>query len=487
MIGFGERAEPAVQRHHIAWRRWVPVAVAGLDVIGMYCAFALAYFVRYRLAIGPQIQQQLPFSAYQPVALMLIVLMLPILTVKGAYRFRMSPELLDEFGTIFSTATISVAAIVVITAMLHQWGYSRGVIVYLWILLTLLLSVGGGFYHSLQALCYRHGWGVRRLVVVGATDVGKLVMQSVMGRRDLGYRLVGFVAQHGSTGTQDFGRFRALGTVADIGPLVQSGAVDEIIIALPASSHEDVAPLLQLCEEHGVGFKLVPDLFEMSLSRVRIDALAGIPVLDVQEKPLRWTARAMKRAMDVVGASCLLLLSGPLTLVIALLIRLESEGPVLIRQERAGVRGRLFRCIKFRTMQHGAEEMQPLLMHLNETGGPTFKMRHDPRVTRLGRWMRQWSVDELPQAWNVLRGEMSLVGPRPPLPQEVDLYEPQHYRRFDVKPGMTGLWQVSGRSDLPFEEMVLMDSYYVENWSLGLDLKILVRTMIAVLARQGAY
>jgi exopolysaccharide biosynthesis polyprenyl glycosylphosphotransferase len=278
-----------------------------------------------------------------------------------------------------------------------------------------------------------------------------------------------------------------LGTVADIPAMVESGVVDEIILALPASAHEEILPVLSFCERHAVACKLVPDLFELSLGRVQIDDIGGIPLLAVRERPLSSVAGLAKRGVDVVFASLMLLVGLPVLAVLAALVRIESRGPALLRQERIGLRGRPFQCWKLRTMQVDADAMQPVLLHFNETGGPTFKMRDDPRVTKLGRWIRRWSLDELPQVWNVLVGEMSLVGPRPPLPVEVAQYEPRHHRRLEVKPGLTGIWQVSGRSDLAFDEMVLMDTYYVENWSLLLDLRILVRTALAVLRQHGAY
>jgi exopolysaccharide biosynthesis polyprenyl glycosylphosphotransferase len=314
-----------------------------------------------------------------------------------------------------------------------------------------------------------------------------MVMQSVMQRPDLGYQLSGFVVDHGFPLVQDFGRFRALGTVDEIPDMVEAGQVDEIIVALPASAHEAIAPILGVCERHGVGLKLVPDLFEMSLGRVRIDEIAGIPLLDVKDRTLRRLERLLKRVADVVVAALLMVVTLPLVLIVALLVRLESGGPTLLAQTRVGVGGKRVQCLKFRTMRRDALEIQKSLDEYNEADGPLFKMRNDPRCTRVGKRLRQWSLDELPQIWNVLVGDMSLVGPRPPLPEEVARYDDRQFRRLEVKPGMTGIWQVNGRSDLGFDEMITMDLYYVQNWTLLLDFKILSRTLVAVLRRHGAY
>lgn len=468
-------------------RRYLPVGLLGLDLALAYTAFILAYWIRYSLKLGPAIHEQISFSAYQPVVLLLLGVLMPVLLVKGAYRLRMSTEMVDEAVTVFSGVTITVAAIVVITAMLQRYVYSRGVIVYLWLLLIGLLVIGRALFRWLQGALYRRGWGTERVLVVGGTDAGMMVMQSIMNRPDLGYQLAGFVHHVGGPEVHDFGRFRALGTVKDVPALIEAGDIDHLIIALPASAHEDVWPILLLCEQHGVGLKLIPDLFEMSLSRVRVDDIAGIPLLDVREQPLHVLARGLKRLLDIGVALILSVATLPIVLVLAVLIRLESPGQPVIRQRRVGLSGVEFDCFKLRTMRCGADELKQLLGPHNEASGPLFKMRDDPRRTRVGARIRRWSVDEIPQFWNVLLGDMSLVGPRPPLPAEVATYEERHLRRLEMKPGMTGVWQVSGRSNLPFEEMVMMDIYYIDNWSLALDLKIIVRTVVAVLGRHGAY
>ena len=465
----------------------MPAVLVSVDAALVYAAFVAAYWVRYTLGLGPHIQDWIAFQAYQPLAPLIFGLMLLVLMVKGAYRVRLGREVVDEFSLIFSASTITVATVVVITSMLREYVYSRAVIVYLWLLLMGFLLLGRWLYRCLQAFCYRRGWGVRRLMVVGGSDVGKLVMQSVVSRPDFGYQLVGFVDHLPTGALRNFGRFRALGTVADIPALIEREGVDDIVIALPASAHEDVWPILALCEHRGVGLKLVPDLFEMSLSRVQVDEVAGIPLLDVQEKPWRRVERAAKRGLDIMVAGAGLVLALPLLVFLGLLIRIESAGPVLLRQERVGLDGRRFQCLKLRTMRHDALDVWHALRAQNELDGPMFKIRNDPRCTPLGRRIRRWSLDELPQLWNVLLGEMSLFGPRPPLPHEVAQYEPKQLRRLEVKPGMTGVWQVSGRNELSFDEMVLMDVYYVDNWSLALDLKVLIRTVVAVAARHGAY
>lgn len=487
MIEFGQDLRLQAQPRYTMLRQFVPFALAILDVSLIFAAFITAYWVRYTLRIGPIIREHVPLTDYWPVALLLVAIMIPTLLVKGAYARRFRWEIVDEVSTVISATTITIASVVVITAMLHRYDYSRGVILYVWVLVIVAVTVGRSVFRALQSSWHKRGMATRRLLVVGASDAGKMIMQWVTNRPDWGYQLVGFVEHRDSVTPLNFGRFRAVGRIDDIPSLIEGRHVDDVIIALPAAAHAEVWPILTLCEKHHVGVKLVPDLFELSLSRVRVDHLAGIPLLDVQEQHLQSLGRSVKRGIDIAVALVVCVLGLPLMAILAALIWIESHGSPFFSQERIGLNGRPFGCWKLRTMRLDADEMRVTLLSLNEARGPLFKIRDDPRCTRIGRRVRRWSLDEVPQIWNVLKGEMSLVGPRPPLPSEVEEYEPQHMRRLAVKPGMTGLWQVSGRSHLPFDEMVVMDEYYIQNWSLALDIRILVQTISAVLGRRGAY
>jgi exopolysaccharide biosynthesis polyprenyl glycosylphosphotransferase len=231
----------------------------------------------------------------------------------------------------------------------------------------------------------------------------------------------------------------------------------------------------------------VPDIFQQRLRQLDMDSLGGIPVIGLQQTQISQGALIVKRAIDIVGSIILLILVAPLMLVVILAIRIDSPGPAVFRHRRVGRSGQEFRIYKFRSMIQGAEELQSELEPLNEADGPLFKIRDDPRLTRVGRFLRRTSIDELPQLFNILRGEMSLVGPRPGTPEEVEKYEPWQRERLSIWPGLTGLWQVSGRSNVPFAEMCQLDIYYIENWSLSLDLRILLRTIPYVIFRHGAY
>jgi exopolysaccharide biosynthesis polyprenyl glycosylphosphotransferase len=278
-----------------------------------------------------------------------------------------------------------------------------------------------------------------------------------------------------------------LGRATDLGAVVRAERVDEVFIALPSASHEQIMRLVATCRERAVRFKLAPDLFELTFDQVQIDEVNGVPLLGLRPSAISGWDAIVKRGVDLLISVVVLVLGAPFFALIALAIKLDSRGPVLFHQLRVGKDQRPFVCYKFRTMCADAEQRQRDLWHQNEADGPLFKMRDDPRQTRVGRFLRRTSLDELAQVLNVLRGEMSWVGPRPPVPAEVARYEEWHRQRLLVLPGLTGLWQVSGRSDLTFDEMVLLDLYYAEHWSLWLDLRILLRTVPAVIMGRGAY
>jgi exopolysaccharide biosynthesis polyprenyl glycosylphosphotransferase len=260
-----------------------------------------------------------------------------------------------------------------------------------------------------------------------------------------------------------------------------------VIITLPWLSHGKVLAIMNHCQQRRVQVKVVPDLFQISMNQVDIDELNGIPLIGLREPSLQVTSQLVKRGIDILVALTSIIILSPVVAATALAIVIDSPGSAIFPQTRVGQRGRTFTLYKFRSMRTGADDEKDDLRRVTDTNGVTFKLKADPRRTRVGRFIRRTSLDELPQFYNVLLGEMSLVGPRPAIPSEVEKYEDWHRKRLLVKPGLTGLWQVMGRSELPFEEMVMLDVFYIENWSLAMDLKILLRTIPSVLSGRGAY
>jgi exopolysaccharide biosynthesis polyprenyl glycosylphosphotransferase len=363
---------------------------------------------------------------------------------------------------------------------------SRLLVPFVWAMSIIILCLGRLIASVVMGLLYRLGIAETRLLVVGSGRLGKMIMQHIAANPGLGYSLVGFLHDMEAP-PSDFGRFKMLGTLEDLGMVIRSMQVDEVIIALPAHLHQQCIRTVRLCERVGASFKLVPDLYELSLSRIDMEAVEGIPLIGIKQVSLNSVQRAITRAVDILVAILLIVLGSPLWLWISLAIRLDSPGVVIYKTIRIGLNGKPFMMYKFRSMYNGSDQLKATLMTQNEAQGPLFKMRDDPRITPVGRFLRRRSLDEIPQLINVIRGEMSLVGPRPPLPSEVAQYEEWQKGRLAIKPGITGLWQVRGRSDISFDEGVLMDLYYIENWSLRLYFQILLRTIPAVTFSRGAY
>jgi exopolysaccharide biosynthesis polyprenyl glycosylphosphotransferase len=277
--------------------------------------------------------------------------------------------------------------------------------------------------------------------------------------------------------------------ISELKAMIDAEPVDEVFISLPRDKYGPmVEAIVELCEEQGIVVRVQAEMFNLKVAKLHVDMLDGVPMVTIRSGPQDGWQLLLKKLIDVCGSTILLLAATPLLLIVALLIKLDSTGPVFFRQERVGLHKRRFQLIKFRTMVEGADRQQPLLEHLNEADGPVFKIKDDPRMTRLGKFLRRFSIDELPQLFNVLKGEMSLVGPRPLPVRDVERIAVQwHKRRLSMKPGVTCLWQVNGRSNVSFDHWVQMDLEYIDNWTLGLDLKILLKTLPVVLKGAGAY
>lgn len=464
----------------------VPGWVVLLDVAVIIVAFLGGYWLRYDLRWFLDVAYDAPFSAYLPFLILYVVLTPVFFVVDGVYRTWPRSWMDQVYRITNATAKVTVLMLA-ITFVFRPRYYSRVMLIEVGLLTILLLALVRGAEGFAIAYLRKKGVGIRRVVIVGAGEVGRTVMRTIVARPDLGYRVVGFVDDNPNKGYTDIGRFKALGPLDNLPAILDEERPDEVIITLPWMYHRKIMGIVRDCERRNVRARIVPDLFQMSLTQVNVEDLGGVPLIGVRTVSISKGALLVKRLIDVTVAVVGLLLCAPLFGLIALAIRLDSPGPVIFRQTRVGLRGRHFEMYKFRSMHVGAQEQQDMLADLNEADGPIFKIRDDPRLTRVGRFLRRLSLDELPQLVNVLRGEMSLVGPRPPIPAEVEKYQEWHKKRLEAPPGMTGLWQVSGRSRLPFDEMVLLDIYYIENWSLWLDFKILMRTIPKVLLGEGAY
>ncbi|GID25224.1 exopolysaccharide biosynthesis polyprenyl glycosylphosphotransferase [Paractinoplanes brasiliensis] len=427
--------------------------------------------------------------AYMVLSALLPVLLLTVLAVARAYERRYLFVGTDEYQRVLRGGVGLIAGVSVISYGLDL-DLARGYV--LAALPTAIVSsvVLRFALRKRLHLTRARGGSMRRVILVGH-ELSVIGMTRQLRReRYHGLEVVGACLPPGHDGVGVSGPqgLTVYGTFEDVAGAVELADADTVVVlSCPELDGEAVRRLAWRLERDEVDLVVASALVDVAGARTTIRPFDGLPMLHVEHPRLHGGSRLVKEAFDRLGALALLMIFGPVLLGIALAVRCTSRGPVLFRQVRVGRDGRLFRIFKFRSMYVDAEARLAELKHLNEHDGVLFKIRDDPRVTRVGRYLRRFSLDELPQLLNVLLGQMSLVGPRPPLPSEVAAYADDVRRRLAVKPGMTGLWQVSGRSDLPWEEAVRLDLRYVENWTLSLDLVILLRTMTAVVRSSGAY
>lgn len=468
---------------------WVIIAMIIGDVILLNLAFVSAFYLRIELQLFRVVLESYntPLADYVPLMLVLTLVLLLLFRMEGVYDLRRNTTWPDTMSTIVRSTLTTVVLVIVATFVDLLLLQSRLLLAYDAVLIVIYLGIGRAIWGSILAQLRRRGIGVARTLIVGVGEVGRTVLRMILARPELGYQVVGLVDDHPRRGETNIGPYRALGSLDNIPAILDHELIDEVIITLPWLNHQSILNIVQQCEARGVRAHIVPDLFQMTLTTVNVDELGGIPLIGTRTPSLSRTNALAKRVFDLALGIPLMLIALPFMAVIALLVKLNSPGPALFMQTRIGMTGRPFLFLKFRSMYIGADSDLAVLHDLNEASGPLFKIKADPRRTLTGRFLRRTSMDELPQLFNVLRGEMSLVGPRPPLPSEVSQYEDWHKQRLVARPGLTGLWQVSGRSDLSFDEQVLLDIYYLENWSLLLDIKILFRTVPIVLFGRGAY
>lgn len=465
---------------------WPWVAFAG-DAASLAGAFFLAHWLRYGLKLGPELTsfQFAPLGAYWPVGLGFGVAALFQLYLHGAYERGRRLTWLDEAPSLTNSLIFATAAVIVVFFLFRPVFFSRLMFGYLFVCSVGAVSISRFIVRSAAAWRQRRGLDIENVVVVGSGNAAKMLMQQMYATSGLGLRLLGFVDDARKNG-RNFGRFKRLGAVEDLEALCELHNLDRVFLALPPAATETAARAIASCRQARVSISIVPDLVELQTGRVDIDNIAGIPLVTLTPSSITGFRRAQKRMLDLTAATLALVALSPLILLVSLAIKLDSRGRVLFRQKRIGRAGKPFNLYKFRSMVKDAEELRNDY-YPDTQSELLFKRRDDARRTRIGGFLRKTSVDELPQLINVFRGEMSLVGPRAQVPEEVALYDSWAQNRLEAPPGMTGLWQISGRSNLTFEEMVMMDTYYIGHWSLGLDLKILARTIPAVIRGDGAY
>jgi exopolysaccharide biosynthesis polyprenyl glycosylphosphotransferase len=453
-----------------------------LDSCTIAAAFALAYLLRFYWEVVPASDSP-PAQPYFAILPVLVPVWITIFAAYGLYRDRLQ-GFFDEALRVASAVSVGLMMLLAGSFFYRQFSYSRLWILFAWGLsIVLVLATRGVMRMSHRALRAR-GIDVHRVLIVGTGSEGQDLARVLRGHPEFGQRPVAFVD---GTATGEVDGLPVVGRPEAVLSAVRKTSAHRVIIALPAEARQTILRVAAACQEAGVPFGIVPDLYTLIASGAQIELVDRLPLLTLHGSPLTGWGRRLKDMFDVVGGLVGLIITLPLWVMIAVLIATDTPGPVFYRQKRIGKAGVPFLAWKFRTMVAGADHHLEDDARLHERFAAAFKLPDDPRVTRIGRWLRRTSFDELPQLLNVLRGEMSLVGPRPIVEDELQKYGPWERRLLCVKPGLTGLWQILRHHRPDYAQRVSLDMYYIDHWSVGLDLKILLRTFPSVIAGRGAY
>ncbi len=484
---FGGRTQPVFWRLGESRRHTFEAIYVGIALALDLAVAAIASFAWISLRF-PQRDGSVQGIPYSIVAALLVPIWGLLLAGAGAYESKFLTIGSEEFRRVLDAGIRLLAATAFLSFVMRAQVARSFVIITIPVLVVITLFGRYAlrkYVHMLRA----RGRCLRRVLVIGPAEEAIELIHHLRRAVYAGLDVVGAcVPEEFETLKVDGQTIPVFGEPALAFNAISRNAVDTLVWAGSRGSHlGHLRRLTCALEGSGVDVLVAPAVIDIAGPRIVVRPVEGLPLLHVEEPQLRGPRRAMKNAVEWLIAAALIFALLPIWLIVGVAIRLTSSGPALFRQERIGKNGRKFTMFKFRTMRNGAEGELPSLLDRNECNGPLFKLREDPRRTLIGRALRRFSIDELPQLWNVLNGTMSLIGPRPPLPREVDRYSEDMHRRFLVKPGITGLWQVRGRAAIPWEESVRLDLYYVENWSLAMDILILWKTIFAVLNRRGAY
>jgi exopolysaccharide biosynthesis polyprenyl glycosylphosphotransferase len=464
-----------------------------VDVGALEAAALLSYWLRFRSAFVLERWQPAHIPSFQQLIIPLLAglpLLLLFLRMSGMYQTHIRIRTLDRVPRVVAAVNAYVISLLVVMFVLKAQDPPRGYLILFWFLCFTFIFFGRSVLQVILSFAGVSDIVERKTLIVGAGKVGKALALKLKHHPEFGLQPIGFIDNeplYESFNEPELRKLSVLGGTADFADIVKEQQVEKVIIGFSRDSHEELLELVSECNELGVDCSILPRLFEVITDELIVREVGGISMVPLRQKRVSGFDMVLKDIEDYTLAALGLLLFWPLLLATAIAIKIDSPGPVFFMQERVGKNGKHFNFVKFRSMVINAEELRDHLDNENDEDDILWKIQEDPRITRVGKWIRKFSLDEAPQIFNVLAGHMSIVGPRPGLPEEVARYKGWQRLRLNIKPGITGMWQVSGRSELPFDEMVKYDLYYIERWSLWLDLKTMMRTVTAVLSRKGAY
>jgi exopolysaccharide biosynthesis polyprenyl glycosylphosphotransferase len=465
---------------------WMRVFAQAADVIVTVASFAVAFQLRAQIRTIWFFGTALSLKDYYNVLAICVVVWWLFLDLQKGYSAQRT-SLPHNVKIVVRTAIFGIIAVMCVLYVLRIEAPPRSAIVLFVIISTILLVLNREFFRLLREFLRQEGALNKTILVVGSGEKARRFLRSVWNHAEWGIDLVGFVEFDRSQVGEEVMGARILGTPEDLSRILHENAIQEVVFAVPSRMLEESTEMLYLCEQEGVNAVILSDFFSSLFAQVETEILYDQPSLVYRTTRYKEWQLFLKRFFDILISATLLLLLSPVMLVIALLIKLHDGGPVFYTWKVMGKDKRRFTGYKFRTMVINADNLKTQLLEQNEMSGIVFKMKDDPRITRIGKFLRKYSLDELPQLWSVLLGNMSMVGPRPPLESELKQFESWHRRKLSVKPGLTCLWQISGRSEIAdFDEWVRLDLAYIDKWSLWLDVKILLKTIPVVLLGRGA-
>ena len=459
-----------------------------LDFLMIVLAGISAYYIRYANIVQKlrPVIFDLQFNPYFKVVLFIAFLWVIIFALAGLYNINSARKLMKEAYRVVLACSTGLMLIVVLIFIRRELFDSRFIVLAGWILAIAYISMARALIRFIQHSLFKYGIGVHKIILVGNSQTTENLIYEFASQKNSGYEVVKRL--------RDF----SMETAQELVEFLKGKKVDEIIQSDPNLSKAEILRVYDFADEYHLTFKYAADLLGTKVLKTEVSEIAGIPIVEVKKTPLDGWGRIIKRIFDIIFSSFFITIFSPLLIIVTLLIKLDSKGPILYKNVRVGKDGTSFKLFKFRSMliqyctgeEYAGDDAlkyeRELIKEQDTKNGPVYKIANDPRLTRIGKLIRRWSIDELPQLFNVLTGNMSIVGPRPHQPREVAKYEQRHKKVLTLKPGVTGLGQISGRSDLTFEEEVKLDTYYIENWSLLLDLSIMLKTPLAVLKERKA-